>query len=316
MIGASSVAVGNSPMSRNAPIALSRYCIGLGRLSAIGSSLPRGWRASDIRSRANLVTYARSFNEIRPGRRKSMHAFARCSTIPGHASLRPASHLAIAQAAASGRNSRCCARSRSSPFATLVLGLGSAGAQDWTLDPTFGSTKLLSGHFQPDPYTVQLEAGGDQDATALGGNCVGFIADAPDYRIFYTPGTAPLIFSVLSAADTTLVINDPNGNWICDDDSAGNFNPLIQMDNPAGGQYDIWVGTYDQSGFPEATLSIAEHAGPPPADGRSRWGPRPQLRHFRSWRRLRARPVHDRPRSRRQRLGRRRGLLWLCHRRA
>ncbi len=147
---------------------------------------------------------------------------------------------------------------------TLVLGLSAAQAQDWTLSPTYGSVKLVSGGFQPDPYTVDLQAGGAQDASTLGGNCVGFIADAPDFRVLYTPGGLPLIFSIASDSDTTLVVNDPNGNWICDDDSAGNFNPMVQIDDPPAGQYDIWVGTYSQGGFPDATLSIAEQAAPPP----------------------------------------------------
>ncbi|MCC5935567.1 MAG: hypothetical protein JJU35_15070, partial [Balneolales bacterium] len=37
----------------------------------------------------------------------------------------------------------------------------------------------------------------------------------------------------------------PDGSWYCNDDAfSGTFNPMVIFDNPAAGQYDIWVGTY------------------------------------------------------------------------
>jgi len=53
------------------------------------------------------------------------------------------------------------------------------------------------------------------------------------------------------------VINDPSGNWICDDDSGGSLNPRVQITNPASGQYDIWVGTFG-GGTASATLQVSE----------------------------------------------------------
>jgi hypothetical protein len=95
----------------------------------------------------------------------------------------------------------------------------------------------------------------------LGGNCTGWIARAPDYRVQWTagPGGRPLIFSVNSSADTTLVVNDPSGAWRCDDDSGvSGMNPSIRFDSPAGGQYDIWVGTYAQGSLEDSTLHVSE----------------------------------------------------------
>ena len=129
------------------------------------------------------------------------------------------------------------------------------------LDPAYGAVDLASG-FQPDPHTMKIQAGGSFDAAALGvPGCVGFVAHAPDYRVNWTAGSGalPLVFSSLSDADTTLVINDAQGNWVCDDDSGNNgLNPSITFAAPASGQYDIWVGTFTAGALQESTLNVSE----------------------------------------------------------
>lgn len=132
---------------------------------------------------------------------------------------------------------------------------------DFSLPPAFGSVDLVSG-FQPDPHTQTIAAGGAIDASGLGQpGCVGWIAQAPDYRVSFTAGTAglPLVFSVQSDSDTTLVINDAQGNWVCDDDGGNNgLNPAITFANPASGQYDVWVGTFSQGELQDSTLNVSE----------------------------------------------------------
>jgi hypothetical protein len=88
---------------------------------------------------------------------------------------------------------------------------------------------------------------------------VGWIATAPDYRVNFTAGSADLtlIFSVQSEADTTLVINDSQGNWLCNDDSDG-LNPVVHIDAPVSGQYDVWVGTYSEGSLQPSTLNVSE----------------------------------------------------------
>jgi len=83
------------------------------------------------------------------------------------------------------------------------------------------------------------------------------VANAPDFSVNYTAGILPLAFYVRSRADTTLLINLPDGTWIADDDSDGNFNPVIKLNRPQTGRYDIWVGTFN-GGNPAATLYITE----------------------------------------------------------
>ncbi len=129
------------------------------------------------------------------------------------------------------------------------------------LDPAYGAVNLVSG-FQPDPHTQDIAAGGGFDASTLGApGCVGWIATAPDYRVNWTAGSGalPLVFSVQSDADTTLVINDAGGNWICDDDGGNNgLNPAITIANPPSGQYDIWVGTFMQGDLQQSKLNVSE----------------------------------------------------------
>ena len=132
---------------------------------------------------------------------------------------------------------------------------------DFALEPAYGAADLVSG-FQPDPHTVSISAGGELDASAMGvPGCIGWVARAPDYRVNWTAGSGslPLVFSVAAEADTTLVINDAEGNWVCDDDGGNNgLNPAITFANPVSGQYDIWVGTYSEGNLQPSTLNVSE----------------------------------------------------------
>lgn len=128
---------------------------------------------------------------------------------------------------------------------------------DYRLPPTFGEVRLSSG-FLPDPHRVALQSGGPIRAAGIDPDCLGYVAEAPDYRLQYTPGDYRLFISVRSDFDTTLVVNDPAGNWYCDDDSGGDLNPAIQWDQPTAGQYDIWVGTYGSTEYRAADLYISE----------------------------------------------------------
>ncbi len=142
--------------------------------------------------------------------------------------------------------------------AAVALSSG-ALAQTWNLNPTYGSVNLRTG-FLPDPYVTNVQAGGDRNARNLPGNCRGYVANAPDFNLNYQAGsTLPLIIGAESSSDTTLVVNQPNGSWICDDDGGPGLNPRMTISNPQSGLYNIWVGTYSSTaGFPQAQLYISE----------------------------------------------------------
>lgn len=134
----------------------------------------------------------------------------------------------------------------------------STAAQDWTRSAAFGGVELRAG-FSPDPHVRNLTAGGTIRASDRFSNCTGYIADAPDYSVSYQAGSWPLIFTVDSDRDTTLIINDPSGSWYCDDDGADEpLNPMIRFDRPSSGRYDVWVGTYTSGQGAPATLFISE----------------------------------------------------------
>lgn len=131
-----------------------------------------------------------------------------------------------------------------------------ASAQNAGLTANYGEISLSAG-FTPDPYRVQMTAGGGIDASRLPGACVGNISNAPDFQVTYSAGSFSLVFRTLSSADTTLVINGPDGAWRCDDDSYGDGDAEVRFNRPQSGVYDIWVGTYGGTPAP-ATLLITE----------------------------------------------------------
>lgn len=129
-------------------------------------------------------------------------------------------------------------------------------AQDVSATPNFGTVNLSAG-FTPDPRTISVTSGGSIAASNVGSNCAGSISNAPDVRLSYTAGSLPLIISVNSSSDTTLVINAPDGRWYCDDDSGDGVNPSVRFNSPQSGRYEIWVGSYG-GGNAQATLAISE----------------------------------------------------------
>ncbi len=127
---------------------------------------------------------------------------------------------------------------------------------------TFGQVSLRSG-FTPDPHVTTVNAGGPIDVSTVSDNCRGFIAERPSFTLRYRSGDLPLYVGVVADADTTLVVKGPNGQWMCDDDSGDNLNPVISWENPRSGRYQIWVGRFGtQTETVPAHLYISEVGGP------------------------------------------------------
>ncbi|MGH7027541.1 peptidase S1 [Brevundimonas sp.] len=134
-----------------------------------------------------------------------------------------------------------------------------AVAQDSGKTATYGEISLSAG-FTPDPHRVSVTAGGSIDAyadTPLPAECVGKVADAPDFEVTYEAGRLPLVFRTLSSVDTTLIINGPDGRWHCDDDSYGDGDAEVRFEKPRSGTYDVWIGTFGEN-MADATLLITE----------------------------------------------------------
>ena len=125
----------------------------------------------------------------------------------------------------------------------------------------FGDVALDSG-FTPDPYLLEMTAGGNSDASELGGRCTGAIGSQPDIRLEFEAGVLPLNVYAYpdfdEFEDLTLVVRDPTGRYRCDDDYDG-LSPAVLIDRPVTGTYEIWVGVWgDPGALADAVLAISE----------------------------------------------------------
>ena len=140
----------------------------------------------------------------------------------------------------------------------IVLATGGftiVAAQDGSIEPSGGSVTLAAG-FAPNPFTIAIVAGGTEDIGWLGH--FGSVADAPNLSLLYEAGVLALTIHVTEAeADTVLLINDPSGAWHYNDDTTG-VHPSITFSRPAGGRYDIWIGTFLHDSPVDAVLAITE----------------------------------------------------------
>jgi tetratricopeptide (TPR) repeat protein len=139
--------------------------------------------------------------------------------------------------------------------------VGPASAQDYDLDAAYGDYEISAAG---QSHSVELTAGGTIDPSKLGAECEGWIADAPDAQLHLLSTGAPLSFRVVGDFDSTLVVSESSGDWLCDDDSGGDSQAAITIENPDAGYYDVWVGVYDGSEtYHTATLTISQGANAP-----------------------------------------------------
>lgn len=143
--------------------------------------------------------------------------------------------------------------------ALAALAVAPSAAQNINAEPSYGTINLATG-FTPDPQVIAIRSGGQINAESISASCRGFIANAPDVRLVFSAGSnLPLVISANSNADTTLVVNAPDGNWYCDDDGGNEgLNPAIRFNRPMSGRYEIWVGTYGNASLQPAELHISE----------------------------------------------------------
>lgn len=134
---------------------------------------------------------------------------------------------------------------------------GVAAAQNHSLAPSGGRVSLSSG-FTNDPRTFAVRAGGPIDIEELGGDCAGFVANAPSLQLSYEADDFPLAFRSRSESDTVLAVRSPSGRWSCDDDGWNDLNAEVLYDAPESGAYHVWVGTFSEADPVAAELLITE----------------------------------------------------------
>lgn len=148
-------------------------------------------------------------------------------------------------------------KTMSAAAAVLALCAGSAMAQDFSQEPTYGTYDVSAG-FTPDPFVVNVTAGGGTDVSSVIEGCNGNVANAPDVRINYSAGRFPLTFAAAADQDVTILINGPDGTWYCNDDSGGTLNSGLTFTNPQSGQYDVWIGTFSSGVTFDAVFAVTE----------------------------------------------------------
>jgi S1-C subfamily serine protease len=138
---------------------------------------------------------------------------------------------------------------------------GTRGSEqlDVTLPPEFASASLAGADVAAG-HRVSMVSGGPVDVSYLGPECVGYAAVAPDHRFTLGESVDELyvLFSANEPADdTTIVVNLPDGSWLCNDDFGGGLDPGVQLPNAPAGQYDVWVGSYYQDDFVHGVLAVS-----------------------------------------------------------
>ncbi len=123
----------------------------------------------------------------------------------------------------------------------------------------YGQQVNVTGQILYSPQSYQVQAGGNMNISSCNVGGRGYANAAPHYSFNLSgmDGYGRLEIEVSASCDTTLLVNTPTAQWMFDDDSNGNLQPLLNV--PSGGQLngrlDVWVGTYNGSSCP-ATLEL------------------------------------------------------------
>jgi hypothetical protein len=157
-------------------------------------------------------------------------------------------------------------RSEAAVAVAIITSLGVLPPVATGQHSNFGQVQLRNG-FRPDPKVVEGRSGGSHPASEKASNCRGYISRNPDY-IVRVRGNIPFLrVFVESERDTTLVIQGPRDQVVCNDDTYGT-NPSIE-DRFRPGTYRIWVGSYtlgDQAPY-ELVLTSNRNVTPGHRDG-------------------------------------------------
>ena len=98
--------------------------------------------------------------------------------------------------------------------------------------------------FPLDPFLVTAQGGGPVAASTLAKDCIGYVPAKPTVTVDYK-GKADLLKAFFySDGDTTLVVQTPDGKYVCGDDTNRLvLDPTVEIKKPAQGRYNVWVGS-------------------------------------------------------------------------
>lgn len=122
-----------------------------------------------------------------------------------------------------------------------------------------------------DGVSTEVTAAGSEPAFELpaeGLFCAGFIGAEPDFSFELEAEGDRLRVYFESNADSTLVVQLPDGSYLCNDDavSGDNLNPLVEILAPDSGRYNVFVGRLQQDEPINGKLFVVESNTQMPAD--------------------------------------------------
>ncbi|MEM9863114.1 MAG: GIDE domain-containing protein [Myxococcota bacterium] len=145
-----------------------------------------------------------------------------------------------------------------------AIGVLGGGVMAATADSPGASDQLtLAPGFSPDPTTVSGFSGGMTESSTLGGGaasaagCVGTVTENPDAVVTVSAEIPAMRVMVKSTGDTTLIVQKPDGTFLCNDDTEG-YNPVVDGAFPPG-EYKVWVGSYSSEDHTAYTLGFTSN---------------------------------------------------------
>ena len=146
----------------------------------------------------------------------------------------------------------------------MVLCASSLVATAAHAQSNFGTITLATG-FNPDPHVANGTSGGQRAASTMMGGCQGWISQTPDHILNLTTPFRFLRIFTESTSDTTLVVQTPTGQVLCNDDTFDR-NPAVQQAFTPG-TYKVWVGSYQQGENSSYQLKLTELQNVVPGGG-------------------------------------------------
>jgi hypothetical protein len=132
-------------------------------------------------------------------------------------------------------------------LAPAALAQEEAGADQGEADAVSSAflTIDLEAGFALDPFFVSVNGGGETAASTFSEECTGYINADPTISVDWEGESDFLEAFFYSDHDPVMVIQMPDGEYLCNDDSnALLLDPVIEMTTPEKGTYHIWVGSF------------------------------------------------------------------------
>ena len=104
----------------------------------------------------------------------------------------------------------------------------------------------LEAGFPLDPFVVSVNGGGPVEASTLAEGCVGYIPEEPTLSVDWSGASDFVEAFYYSDHDPVLVVETPDGQYLCNDDAnVLLLDPVVEIQDPEPGRYNIWVGSAD-----------------------------------------------------------------------